>query len=421
MRVYKVSEITDRIRRTLNDEFSEMVWIKGEISNLTHHTSGHTYFSLKDDNALIKCVLFKNLSFKSSGLEEGLEIAGYGRIDIYSRASTYQLVVQDWQPLGRGFYTKLFEEIKSRLEKKGYFDEERKRPLPYYCSKVGIATSQTGAAFRDIVRVIWSRNPNTGIVLAPCQVQGEGSAQSIVEAIEILNEYGQLDVIIVGRGGGSVEDLWSFNEEEVATAIFNSKVPVVSAVGHEVDFTIADFVADVRAPTPSTAGEMVSRDVRELFGDLNDFKNTLYFYMDNSIKLMKDEIMHFSNHRNLSLPEKLIDEGLQTIDVDMEKMDTLINGTVDDKLKELLDIKKDLGDVVEMLISESEGELRHFEKQLDILDYSKTMKRGFAILNDGGGEVVFSVEDVKDGDRLSARLYDGELNTLVEDVKSYEE
>ncbi len=256
-KVYTVTELTKHIRAILEDTF-QAVWVEGEISNHTKHSSGHNYFSLKDENGLINCVLFKNIGqnikFK---IEGGLKVVAFGRISVYNKRGQYQLYVDRLEPKGLGALQLAFEQLKERLKKEGLFDQSHKRPIPYLPYRIGIVTSPTGAAIRDILRVTKERFQNVDLVISPVRVQGQGAAQEIAKAIKELNEFGSLDVIIAGRGGGSLEDLWAFNEEIVARAIYNSKVPIISAVGHEVDWTIADFVADMRAPTPSAAAQMV--------------------------------------------------------------------------------------------------------------------------------------------------------------------
>ena len=257
-----VSELT-RIIKRLVEENIPVVTIEGEISNYTHHSSGHRYFTLKDETSQIRCVMFKwqadRLDFVP---EEGMKVEAVGNVTVYERGGQYQLSVLRLMPLGRGDLLARLEELKKRLAAEGLF--ENKRPIPLYPSAVGVVTSPTGAAVRDIMTVLKRRAPHVRIILRPVLVQGEGAAADIVRGIRDLNDYGAVDVVIVGRGGGSIEDLWCFNEEVVARAIAGSRIPVVSAVGHEIDFTLADFAADVRAPTPSAAAEIVVRDSSEL-------------------------------------------------------------------------------------------------------------------------------------------------------------
>ena len=256
-RVYTVAELTREVRGLLEERYED-VWVEGEVSNLRSPSSGHRYFTMKDAEAQLRCVVFK---FQEGGLrcdpEDGLKVLVRGRITVYEPRGEYQMVVGYMEPLGLGLLQRDFEKLKARLAEEGLFAEERKRPLPLVPKTIGVVTSPTGAAIQDITSVIQRRFANVHLLVAPVRVQGEGAAEEIAQAIEVLNRRGDVDVLIVGRGGGSLEDLWAFNEEVVARAIFQSKVPVISAVGHETDFTIADFVADLRAPTPSAAAELV--------------------------------------------------------------------------------------------------------------------------------------------------------------------
>ncbi len=254
-RILTVSELTGLVRTSIENTFSE-VWLEGEISNLRAPGSGHLYCTLKDDSCQIRAVMFRSTASRLRfGLEDGLHIVARGRVTVYEPRGEYQIVLEYAEPKGLGALQLAFEQLKNRLAAEGLFDDERKRPLPFLPRTVGIVTSPTGAAVRDMITVLHRRCPNLGIIVVPVQVQGEGSAEQIAEAIRGLNGLDQVDVIIVGRGGGSSEDLWSFNEELVVRAIVASRVPVISAVGHETDVTLADFAADVRAPTPSAAAE----------------------------------------------------------------------------------------------------------------------------------------------------------------------
>jgi len=267
-RVYTVSELTRTVRGVLETEF-DSVWVEGEISNLRVAASKHAYFVLKDEKAQIRCVLFKNFR---AGLkyqpEDGDHVVLFGRFTVYDARGEYQIVVETLEPVGLGALQKAFEQLKEKLSKEGLFDEERKKPIPEFPWKVGVITSPTGAAVRDILNIIRRRNPKISVLINPVRVQGEGSAEEIANAIGEMNLLPDVDVLIVGRGGGSIEDLWAFNEEVVARAIAESKIPVVSAVGHEIDFTIADFVADLRAPTPSAAAELTVPVLRDIIGQL---------------------------------------------------------------------------------------------------------------------------------------------------------
>ena len=262
--ILTVSELTAGIKTLLEEAFPQ-VSVSGEISNYKRHSSGHAYFSLKDDRSQLRCVMWRSANRKLNfEPEDGMEVLALGVLSIYEVQGQYQLVARELKPVGAGALQAAFERLKAMLEKEGLFREEQKQPLPSFPERVGVVTSASGAAIRDIIQVLRRRAPWVSIILRPSPVQGEGAAAEIAAAIEEMNAYGELDVLIVGRGGGSVEDLWAFNEESVVRAVFASRIPVVSAVGHETDFTLTDFASDHRAPTPSGAAEIVVRDLREL-------------------------------------------------------------------------------------------------------------------------------------------------------------
>jgi len=273
--IYTVTELTRGIRSLLEANFGR-VWVCGEVSNLKRHSSGHVYFTLKDDQSQLSIVFFKSdaarLRFK---LEDGLQLNIEGRITVYERRGNYQLIASTAEPVGYGALQLAFEQLKKRLGEEGLFDEERKKPLPRFPQRIGVVTSPTGAAIRDILNVIERRFSTVEVILYPSLVQGEGAAEQISAGIGTLDREGKVDVIIAGRGGGSLEDLWAFNEEVVACAIFECKTPVVSAVGHEIDFTIADFVADLRAPTPSAAAELVVQERETIISEIAQLREGL--------------------------------------------------------------------------------------------------------------------------------------------------
>ena len=274
-KIYKVSEITREIKNLLEQSFPTL-WVEGEISNYTLHSSGHRYFSLKDENAQIRCVLFrwegKRLAFEP---QDGMKVYALGNLTVYEKSGQYQLSVIRLHPVGIGELELAFQQLKERLYNEGLFDEAHKKPIPEYPQTIGVVTSPTGAAIRDIIKIIHRRDPGVKIILYPARVQGEGAGGEIAQAIRDFNEYKKVDLLIVGRGGGSLEDLWAFNEEIVARAIYASKIPIISAVGHEVDFTIADFVADLRAPTPSAAAELAVKNRLETAKEVMNLFKTL--------------------------------------------------------------------------------------------------------------------------------------------------
>jgi exodeoxyribonuclease VII large subunit len=322
-----VGELTHRITAVLEDSFSE-VWVVGEISNFNRHTSGHVFFTLKDERASIRCVLWKSAAGRlGRDIGDGVEVEVRGRIGVFEKQGNYQVYVSSIRPRGMGALEVAFRKLKERLEKEGLFDEARKRPLPRFPRRIGVVTSPTGAAVRDIIHVLMRRWPAVEIVLAPARVQGEGAAAEIVRGIENLNRLGGIDVMIVGRGGGSLEDLWPFNEEIVARAIYASAVPVVSAVGHETDFSISDFVADVRAPTPSAAAEMVVPDRKEMLATLSTLQGRLTRGLRHIVELLRDELALFAAHRFFRYPQDIVLTRIQAI----EDLERRLSGAMKDK------------------------------------------------------------------------------------------
>lgn len=301
-RIYSVSELTAELKILIEGTFTG-VWVEGEISNFKHHTSGHMYFTLKDDRGQLRAVMFRGsnrgLQFRP---EDGLAVLVFGNVTIYEPRGEYQVYVEFMEPKGLGALQLAFEQLKTRLEAEGLFDSTRKRPIPLLPEKIGLVTSPSGAAIRDILQIIHRRFANVKILILPVRVQGEGAASEIVQGLEVLNKREDLDVIIVARGGGSIEDLWAFNEEHVARAIYASQTPVISAVGHETDFTIADFVADVRAPTPSAAAEMVISRKAELIQRVDDFVSRLVSHMRYRVERSGERLRSLDRHLRLVSP-----------------------------------------------------------------------------------------------------------------------
>ncbi len=313
-RVYTVSEITQDVRVVLESAF-ETVWIEGEISNLRVAASKHSYFVLKDDKAQIRCVMFRG---HRAGLkfdpQDGDQVLLYGRFSVYQQRGEYQVIVETMEPRGLGALQKAFEQLKEKLDKEGLFDEARKKPLPEIPWKIGVVTSPTGAVIRDILNVTRRRNPKVSVLLNPVKVQGDGAAEEIARAIDEMNQRRDLDVLIVGRGGGSIEDLWAFNEEVVARAIHASKIPVISAVGHEIDFTIADFVADVRAPTPSAAAEIAVPRLDDLEGRLRELRVELESAMRDSVTGYRETLRRLMDRRFFHQPRQILETPGQRLD-----------------------------------------------------------------------------------------------------------
>ncbi len=301
-----VGDLTLRIRDTLETKFPD-VWVVGEISNLKTGPSGHIFFSLKDAQAAIRCVIWKSAAGRMAReVADGVEVEVRGHIGVFEKQGSYQIYVSSLRPRGVGALEVAFRQLKERLEKEGLFDPARKRPLPKSPRRIGVVTSPTGAVIRDIINILGRRWPAAEIVLAPARVQGEGAAAEIARGIENLNRLGRIDVMIVGRGGGSLEDLWPFNEEIVARAIYASAVPVVSAVGHETDFSISDFVADVRAPTPSAAAELVVPDRREVLASLAAVQTRLARNLKYVLDRLRDDLALFEGSRYFRYPQEIV-------------------------------------------------------------------------------------------------------------------
>jgi exodeoxyribonuclease VII large subunit len=394
--VLTVSEVTNIIKNLFDtNELLRKVYIKGEISNFKHHLSGHMYFTLKDERSQIRCVMFKNSNILLPFIpENGMNVIAFGYISIFAKSGEYQLYVEDMQPDGIGALHVAFEKLKARLDKEGLFATERKRPLPFLPKKIGLVTSPTGAAIKDLLTVIKRRFPNVDIVIAPVLVQGRGAADEICSAIFELNNLKDLDVIIVGRGGGSIEELWAFNEEKVARAIANSKIPIISAVGHETDYTIADFVADKRAPTPSAAGEIAVPEKRMLKNEIRHI----------SLRLING-IFNYINERRQKL------EYLKRAPV-FKRPETYVNNyrLIIDQLFKLL--QKD----VDIYISKQKSILNHNITRLEALNPLSILKRGYSVcIHADTNNVVKQLNDVEIGDPVVILLSDGSLLCNVKD------
>lgn len=390
---YTVAQVNKYIKKILDNDFilSNIV-VKGEISNFKNHSSGHLYFSLKDESATIKCIMFKGqalgLKFKP---EDGMKVLISGYISAYERDGQYQLYCDSIQLDGMGDLYAKYEKLKEKLQKEGLFDESRKKKLPLLPKTVAVVTSPTGAVIKDILNVSLRRFPKANIKLFPAAVQGEGAFNELVHQVNFINENNMADVIIIGRGGGSIEDLWNFNSEELAYAISNSKIPVVSAVGHETDFTICDFVSDLRAPTPSAAAEVVFPVLEELNYKLSNFEKRMKFALTENLKNKKKQLQRIYESYYFKRPQELVN-----------------------KLKIRLDnSQKDLVNIEEKIITEKKNSFVKLTNKLDALSPLKTLSRGYAVaIKDG--VTIKSVLELKDNDKFKVRLSDGEVNAIKE-------
>lgn len=385
-----------QLNKYLKDKFDEdenlgAILVKGEISNFKNHYTGHLYFTLKDENSLIKCIMFKSyaerLAFKP---KDGMKVMVFGAVSVFERDGVYQIYVKSMMEDGMGDLHEQFEQLKAKLEKEGLFDESHKKPIPLYPKVVGVLTSQTGAVIRDIINVSTRRNPNVYIRLLPVPVQGPGAAEQIAEKIKIMNEKKLADVLIIGRGGGSLEDLWPFNEEIVARAIYESELPVISAVGHETDFTIADFVADLRAPTPSAAAELAVPDVYELKQKINNYQNRCRMSLKKQVELMKLRYEKCMKSRVFTDPMRRIRDMDVTLDSYVQRLEMKIRA-----------IQKD-----------SQTSYVELVTKLDTLSPLKTLTRGYS-LTEKDGKIIKSVTELKDDDEVKLRFVDGEKSAVI--------
>ena len=387
-----VTELNKYIKdKIATDEFLNNVLIKGEISNFKHHYTGHMYFTLKDDNSLIKCIMFKsyttNLKFVP---KDGMSVLAFGTISVFERDGVYQLYCKAMQEDGLGSLYKAYEELKEKLQKEGLFDETHKKKLPKAPKVIGVLSSNTGSVIKDIINVSTRRNPNVYIRLYPVPVQGEGAGEKIAEAIKIMNDKNLADVLILARGGGSLEDLWPFNEEVVARAIYDSKLPIVSAVGHETDFSISDFVADLRAPTPSAAAELVVPNVAELSQKLDVYNLRLKNALKKKIDIMK---MRYEK----CMKSRVYTDPLKNINDQYLKLDILLKSMTNSVLTK---------------IQKSKTEATKNIAKLDALSPLKTLARGYSIVQKNE-KVVKSVNELNKDDIISLRLADGNKDAKI--------
>lgn len=394
-KVFSVSEITRDIRSILEETFYE-VWVEGEVSNYKFHSSGHMYFALKDENAQIQCVMFRSDNARVSfQVEEGLKVIACGRISVYPVRGQYQLYVEKLEPQGLGALALRFEALKEKLKNEGLFDEAHKKPIPYLPSRIGLVTSIDGAAMHDILNVFERRFSQTHVIIYPVSVQGPGAAESIAEAIRDFNTLNNVDVLIVGRGGGSLEDLWAFNEEVLARAIYQSQIPVISAVGHEVDFTIADFVSDLRAATPSAAAEMVMPKKADLLVHLSGLYNRMNQEWMHLFKELKNQLEMLKNKKILKNP-------LAIFDIQFQKLDEL---------------KKNIHTFYENQLGLKKEKVLSLINQLHALGPSNTLKRGFSVTVKHPEETVInSYRSVKRGQIIKTKLKEGFLISQVKET-----
>ena len=387
-----ITELNKYIKdKVAEDEFLQNVYVKGEISNFKNHYTGHMYFTLKDENSLIKCIMFKGYAERLKFMpRDGMKVVVFGTVSVFERDGVYQIYCKAMKEDGIGDLYTAYNELKQKLEKEGLFDQKYKKKIPFLPKRIGVLTSKTGAVIRDIINVSTRRNPNVYIRLLPVPVQGEGAGEKIADAIKLMNEKDLADVIIVARGGGSLEDLWPFNEEIVARAIFESRIPVISAVGHETDFTIADFVADLRAPTPSAAAELAVPEISKVEEMIRNYQNRYRLALKKNIDYMKLRYEKCMQSKAYKEPTQRINESYITIDNLIKNMiNNMNNKMVIARTKFINNVSK-----------------------LDALSPLKTLSRGYSIASKEN-KIVKSVKDLNTGDKISIRFSDGEKEAEV--------
>ncbi|MDU6265058.1 MAG: exodeoxyribonuclease VII large subunit [Anaerocolumna aminovalerica] len=393
--VYSVTQVNLYIKNMfIRDYTLNNIYVKGEVSNCKYHTSGHIYFTLKDGQGQMACVMFagqrNGLKFQ---MKEGQSVIALGSISVYERDGKYQLYAKEIILDGSGYLYEKYEQLKKSLEQEGLFDSSHKRPIPSFAKKVGIVTARTGAALQDIINISNRRNPYVQLILYPAQVQGEGAAATVVKGIKALDKLG-VDTIIVGRGGGSIEDLWAFNEEMVARAIYECKTPVISAVGHETDTTIADFVSDLRAPTPSAAAELAVYDIKKYNADIETLNRTLNYQMQKKIIGVRNQVKQLSMKLVYSSPIYQVRQ----------------------KRQNLMDMEQKLGNLIEAIITRKRHQLEIYAEKLEGLSPLKKLSKGYALVVNSNNEVMNRLERAKVGEMLQISVTDGDVIARVEEL-----
>ena len=389
-----VTDLNKYIKNKIDgDEMLNNVLVKGEISNFKNHYTGHMYFTLKDESSLIKCVMFKSYTTHLSFMpKDGMKVMVLGSVAVFERDGVYQIYAKAMKEDGLGSLYTAYEELKKKLEQEGLFEEAHKKKIPFMPKTIGVLTSNTGAVIRDIINVSTRRNPGVHIRLYPVPVQGPGAAEKIAEGIKFMNENKLADVLIIGRGGGSLEDLWPFNEEIVARAIYDSELPIISAVGHETDFTIADFVADLRAPTPSAAAELAVANIDDVRETLKLYNNRYKVALKKKIELMRlsyEKCMARPAYKN---PTQKINEQYMVIDM---KVKALQNSMM-------------------LKLKEAKTSFVKETAKLDSLSPLKTLTRGYSIVTEQDGKIIKSVDDLNSGEKVNLRLSDGQKTATID-------
>lgn len=437
-----VTALTKYIKKKFDiDQHLSNVWLRAEVSNFKHHSRGHMYLTLKDDNASIRAVMFnrynEKLAFK---VENGMNVLVNGYISVFESQGQYQFYITDMEPDGIGALHLAFEQLKEKLHKEGLFDTAIKKELPKYPKKIAVLTSPTGAAIRDIITTIERRYPLVDILVVPVYVQGTLAKQSIVKAIELVNKNNDVDTIILGRGGGSLEELWSFNEEDVARAIYKSQIPIISAVGHETDFTISDLVADLRAPTPTAAAELAVPSKQDLLDRVTQWNNRLVAQFSTTIRQKKDTLRALEQTYVFKYPHRYALEKEQTLDRAVERLHRTSSSIMERKQDTFRHLHQRYLSVPIYqqfkLFNERNRELRiqlareanrHLEikkdsfsnilEQLELLNPVHIMSRGYSVVYNENSEIVSGIAQITQGDKIQIQLSDGKIEAIVENIR----
>ncbi|MDY6325284.1 MAG: exodeoxyribonuclease VII large subunit [Catonella sp.] len=418
-KVFSVSQVSFYVKDLFErDMVLQRILVKGEVGSVKYHSSGHVYFSLKDENAVINCVMWR--STVTSGLKfrltEGQKIVVTGSLDTYEKNSSYQLYARKIELDGTGKLFAEFERLKKKLEAEGLFDKAKKKPVPEFPKTVGIVTAETGAAIHDIMQIAGRRDPYVQLVLYPAKVQGEGAAESIVKGIERLDKYG-VDTIIVGRGGGSMEDLWCFNDERVARAIFACNTPVISAVGHEVDFTISDFVADLRAATPSEAAEYAVPDLEGVLAELDATANFLRVHMNGKLRLTLDALKKYELELIKDSPAHRLDVLNERLDENVEKLNVRISRRLGDYDRHCENSEKKLISDMRLIFEKKNRQFLVLTEKLNGLSPLARLTNGYSYVSDEEGKNIKSLKDIETGQNIRVTLADGAFKAEVKEIE----
>lgn len=415
-RVFTVTQISGYLRQIFHDDsLLRNVSIRGEVSNCKYHYTGNIYFTLKDENSRISCMMFRDDREGGLGfsMKDGDSVIVTGRVDLYGRYGVYQLYARTVEKAGKGALYEQYEKLKAQMEARGLFDEAHKKTLPLFPKSVGIVTASTGAAVHDIISVSKRRNPYIQLVFCPAQVQGKGAAHTIAAGIRALDRYG-VDVIIAGRGGGSFEDLWEFNEPEVVYAFYNCRTPIISATGHETDFTLGDFAADKRAPTPSAAAELAVPDISEVLGRIREYRRRMDVYINGRLDASRRQIQNYSRMVKAYSPEQQLTEKNKHLSEVSSEMERLMTHRIADARQDLDMLSMRMEKDMDAHVTAARNGTALYAQKLEGRSPVRALARGYAYISDQQGHGISSIRQVRQGDRIDIAVTDGSIEAAVE-------